>query len=63
MLNMCARKQQQGREKMTLECINPRDLPTPTTYTQVVVAKGTKLIFVAGQERKTSTGSLWARVI
>ena len=36
-------------KKMTLECINPSDLPTPTTYTQVVVARGTKLIFVAGQ--------------
>ena len=24
---------------MTLECINPPDLPTPNTYTQVVVAR------------------------
>ncbi|SDK52275.1 hypothetical protein SAMN05428953_11697 [Mesorhizobium muleiense] len=40
-------KQPKGvAKKMTLECINPRDLPTPTTYTQVVVARGTKLIFV-----------------
>ena len=49
---------------MTLECINPPDLPTPDTYTQVVVAaKGTKLIFVAGQEPKMYTGSLLAEVI
>ena len=43
---------------MTLECINPRDLPTPTTYTQVVVARGTKLIFVAGQEPEDVDGKL-----
>jgi enamine deaminase RidA (YjgF/YER057c/UK114 family) len=43
---------------MTLECINPLDLPTPTTYTQVVVAKGTKLIFVAGQEPEDVDGKL-----
>lgn len=43
---------------MTLECINPHDLPTPTTYTQVVVAKGTKLIFVAGQEPEDIDGKL-----
>ena len=35
---------------MTLECINPEDLPTPLTYTQVVVATGSRLVFVAGQE-------------
>lgn len=28
---------------MTLECINPRDLPVPETYSQVVVATGSKL--------------------
>ena len=43
---------------MTLECINPRDLPTPTTYTQVVVARGTKLVFVAGQEPEDVDGKL-----
>lgn len=43
---------------MTLECINPPDLPTPTTYTQVVVARGTKLIFVAGQEPEDVNGKL-----
>jgi enamine deaminase RidA (YjgF/YER057c/UK114 family) len=43
---------------MTLECINPPDLPTPKTYTQVVVARGTKLIFVSGQEPEDIHGKL-----
>jgi len=46
---------------MTLECINPPDLPTPATYTQVVVAKGTTLIFVAGQEPEDIHGKLVGR--
>ena len=46
---------------MTLECINPPDLPTPATYTQVVVAKGTKLIFVSGQEPEDIHGKLVGR--
>ncbi|MGB3338392.1 MAG: RidA family protein [Devosia sp.] len=43
---------------MALELINPPDLPTPTTYTQVVVARGTKLVFVAGQEPEGIDGKL-----
>lgn len=43
---------------MTLECINPPDLPTPTTYSQVVIAKGSKLIFIAGQEPEDIHGKL-----
>jgi len=43
---------------MTLECINPRDLPTPTGYTQVIIATGTKLIFIAGQEPEDIDGKL-----
>src|SRR6185295_16463427 len=46
---------------MTLECINPPDLPAPDTYTQVVVARGTKLIFVAGQEPEDIHGKLVGR--
>jgi enamine deaminase RidA (YjgF/YER057c/UK114 family) len=46
---------------MTLECINPKDLPTPQTYSQVVVAKGTKLIFVSGQEPEDIHGKLVGR--
>lgn len=43
---------------MTLECINPKDLPTPQTYTQVVVASGNRLVFVAGQEPEDIDGKL-----
>jgi enamine deaminase RidA (YjgF/YER057c/UK114 family) len=43
---------------MTLECINPRDLPPQETYTQVVVAAGSKLVFVAGQEPEDINGNL-----
>jgi enamine deaminase RidA (YjgF/YER057c/UK114 family) len=35
---------------MTLERINPEGLPTPSTYTHVIVATGTRLVFIAGQE-------------
>lgn len=34
---------------MTLEPINPDDLPTPQAYTHVIVATGSRLVFVAGQ--------------
>jgi hypothetical protein len=34
---------------MTLELVNPGGLPTPATYTQVVAATGSRLVFVAGQ--------------
>ena len=43
---------------MTLECINPENLPTPSTYTQVVVATGSRLVFVAGQEPEDEHGNL-----
>jgi enamine deaminase RidA (YjgF/YER057c/UK114 family) len=46
---------------MTLECINPPDLPTPETYTQVVVARGNKLIFISGQESEDVHGKLVGR--
>jgi enamine deaminase RidA (YjgF/YER057c/UK114 family) len=46
---------------MTLECINPSGLPIPKTYSQVVVAIGTKLIFVAGQEPEDTHGKLVGR--
>jgi enamine deaminase RidA (YjgF/YER057c/UK114 family) len=42
---------------MTLECINPEDLPTPLTYTHVV-ATGSRLIFIAGQEPEDTQGNL-----
>lgn len=43
---------------MTLELINPPDLPVPSTYTQVVVATGSRLVFVAGQEPEDAEGRL-----
>ena len=43
---------------MTLECINPPDLPKPETYSQVVVATGARLIFIAGQEPEDLQGKL-----
>jgi enamine deaminase RidA (YjgF/YER057c/UK114 family) len=46
---------------VTLESINPADLPTPETYSQVVVARGTRLIFVSGQEPEDGHGRLVGR--
>jgi enamine deaminase RidA (YjgF/YER057c/UK114 family) len=46
---------------MVLECINPEDLPRPDTYTQVVIAKGTRLVFVSGQEPEDVRGRLVGR--
>jgi enamine deaminase RidA (YjgF/YER057c/UK114 family) len=43
---------------MTLECINPEDLPTPPTYSHVVVATGSRLVFVAGQEPEDEHGNI-----
>jgi enamine deaminase RidA (YjgF/YER057c/UK114 family) len=43
---------------MALECINPSDLPTPPTYSHVVIAAGTRLVFVAGQEPEDEQGNL-----
>lgn len=43
---------------MTLERINPEDLPTPLSYTHVIVASGSRLVFVAGQEPEDEQGNL-----
>jgi enamine deaminase RidA (YjgF/YER057c/UK114 family) len=43
---------------MALELINPDELPTPESYTQVVVATGTRLVFVAGQVADDAQGNL-----
>src|SRR5918995_4727035 len=43
---------------MALKCINPANLPPQQTYTQVVVATGSRLVFVAGQEPEDSDGRL-----
>jgi enamine deaminase RidA (YjgF/YER057c/UK114 family) len=42
---------------MTLEFINPDSLPTPESYTQVVVASN-RLVFVAGQVADDVQGRL-----
>jgi enamine deaminase RidA (YjgF/YER057c/UK114 family) len=43
---------------MTLQLINPQDLPTPSTYSHVVVATGSKMVFIAGQEPEDALGDL-----
>ena len=43
---------------MPLECINPSDLPVPEIYSQVVVATGSKLVFVSGQQPEDIHGKL-----
>jgi enamine deaminase RidA (YjgF/YER057c/UK114 family) len=43
---------------VTLQLINPDDLPTPSTYTHVVVATGTRMVFIAGQEPEDVHGNL-----
>jgi enamine deaminase RidA (YjgF/YER057c/UK114 family) len=43
---------------VTLDCINPPNLPTPATYSHVVVTSGTKLVFIAGQEPEDQAGNL-----
>jgi hypothetical protein len=42
---------------MTLQLINPADLPPQATYTQVVVAAGTTTVFIAGQEPEDVHGN------
>jgi enamine deaminase RidA (YjgF/YER057c/UK114 family) len=46
---------------MTLELINPEDLSTPESYTQVVAATGSRLVFVAGQVAEDAQGNLVGR--
>jgi enamine deaminase RidA (YjgF/YER057c/UK114 family) len=43
---------------MTLELINPEELPTPESYTHVIVATGSRLVFVAGQVADDAQGNL-----
>ena len=43
---------------MSLELINPADLPVPEMYTQVVVATGSKLVFISGQQPEDINGKL-----
>jgi len=43
---------------VTIQLINPSGLPTPSSYTHVVVATGGKMVFIAGQEPEDSRGNL-----
>jgi enamine deaminase RidA (YjgF/YER057c/UK114 family) len=43
---------------MTLELINPEELPTPASYTHVIAATGSRLVFVAGQVADDAQGNL-----
>jgi enamine deaminase RidA (YjgF/YER057c/UK114 family) len=43
---------------LTLEPINPAGLATPQTYTHVIVATGSRLVFVAGQVAEDEQGNL-----
>jgi enamine deaminase RidA (YjgF/YER057c/UK114 family) len=45
---------------MTLEHINPPDLATPQTYTHAIAARGSRLVFVAGQVAEDEDGDLVA---
>jgi enamine deaminase RidA (YjgF/YER057c/UK114 family) len=47
--------------RMTLERINPDGLATPETYTHVVVADGSRLVFVAGQVAEDEHGNVVGR--
>jgi hypothetical protein len=43
---------------VTLQLINPDDLPTPSTCTHVVVATGTRMVFITGQEPEDVHGEV-----
>lgn len=43
---------------MTLELINPQELPTAAHYTQVVAAAGSRFVFVAGQVAHDAEGNV-----
>jgi enamine deaminase RidA (YjgF/YER057c/UK114 family) len=43
---------------MTLELINPAGLSAPASYSQVAVATGSRLVFVAGQVADDGQGDL-----
>jgi len=43
---------------MTLECMNPDEIDTPLTYSHVVVASGTRMVFVAGQVAEDKEGNI-----
>ncbi|OLF13382.1 RidA family protein [Actinophytocola xanthii] len=42
---------------MTVELLNPPDLPVPTAFYQVGVATGTTTVYVSGQVARTADGT------
>jgi enamine deaminase RidA (YjgF/YER057c/UK114 family) len=46
---------------MTLERIDPDGLARPETYTHVVVAAGSRLVFIAGQVAEDEDGNVVGR--
>lgn len=46
---------------MTLELINPQELHTPQSYTHVIVATGSRMVFIAGQVAEDASGTLIGR--
>jgi enamine deaminase RidA (YjgF/YER057c/UK114 family) len=43
---------------MTVELINPEDLPVPASYTQVAIGTGRRLVCIAGQVAEDERGGL-----
>jgi enamine deaminase RidA (YjgF/YER057c/UK114 family) len=43
---------------MSLEVINPENLSRPESYAQVIIATGSRLVFVAGQVADDANGNL-----
>ena len=43
---------------MALESINPDDVVKPLTYSHVVIATGTRMVFVAGQVAENKEGDI-----
>ena len=58
MIAMLAVTLDQDGQPVTLQLINPEDLPTPSTYTHVIVAAGSRMVFIAGQEPEDAQGNL-----
>ncbi|MFI6294574.1 RidA family protein [Nonomuraea sp. NPDC050790] len=43
---------------MALESVNPEELEPPETYSHVVIATGTRMVFVSGQVAEDRSGNL-----
>ncbi len=56
--DMLAGTLRSGRKPVTLQLINPEGLPVPSTCTHIVVATGTTMVFIAGQEPEDAHGNL-----